>query len=132
MKRASEAIDVQLNNAAYSRGDESFRAQRYREALAHFREALEADLGDSASLFAMGNCYSALRKHERAENSFRQAITLAPSTEHPALLFNLGNALFDQGRFAEAVDVYAQVPHGDKVWPACSRNLKLASERLKD
>ncbi len=127
---ANLEADHRRNVVAYSRGDEYFRAGRFRDAIAFFREAFDADPQDSMCLLAIGNCWSELRKFKRAEASFRQALSLATELEVPALTFNLGNALYDQGRYSEAVTAYSQVPRGHAIWQASSRNIQLAQQHL--
>jgi TolA-binding protein len=47
-------------------------------------------------------------------------------------MFNLGNSLFDQNKFAEAAKYYASVSAQSKEYWAAQRNLELANEALSN
>jgi hypothetical protein len=57
-----------------------------------------------------GNLQAMLERFADAEASFRQAIAASGAT--PALQGNLGNALFEQERFAEALEAYERALAG--------------------
>jgi tetratricopeptide (TPR) repeat protein len=123
-------MDHGLNIHAYSEADRLFGAGRFRDALRLFQASAAADPSDHAALMAIGNCWDALRKPTKAEESFRLALAVAPESEWPNILFNLGNALFDQGCMREAIEAFNSVPPGSHVAASAQRNAMLASEHL--
>jgi len=129
---ADREPDVELNISAFSEADELYRAGRFLEALRLFSVSLEADPTDGDAFHAIGSCYDALHKPAQAAMAYRSAITLLPPERHPALHFNIGNAFFDNGKYEEALAEYRLVPAGDAVWPAASKNAKLALERFSN
>lgn len=129
---ADRGPDIEFNISAYSEADELYRAGRFREALRLFKASLDADPTDGDALHAIGSCYDALRKPARAAAAYRSAIALLPPDRHPALHFNIGNAFFDLGQYAEALAEYRLVPTDDSVWSAASKNTKLALHRMRD
>jgi tetratricopeptide (TPR) repeat protein len=131
MTKGPQDIDVELNIAAYSEADALYRKGRFREALRSFKCAAEADPEDSACWFAMGSCFDALKKPQRAELAYRKALSLAPEADHPALFFNIGNALFDQQLFDQAIIWYAKIPRSHGVFAAAKRNRNLAQSKAK-
>jgi tetratricopeptide (TPR) repeat protein len=125
-------MKLDLNQAAYRRGDKKFHAGRYAEAAREFFVALEDWPEDWMAMHALGNCYSEAKKPRKAEKWFRLAIENAPEEERPNLLYNLGNALFDQQRFDEAIRVYREVPRGHNVWRLAANNIAVSEKRLNN
>jgi tetratricopeptide (TPR) repeat protein len=123
--------DRELNIRAYADADALFKAGRIREALRQFRVASDADPDDSDCWFALGSCFDALKQPKRAEAAYLKALAKAPESDHPALNFNIGNALFDQQRFEQAIARYVQVPRGHAVYVPAQRNRCLAESKLK-
>jgi|JI10StandDraft_1071094.scaffolds.fasta_scaffold53395_3 tetratricopeptide (TPR) repeat protein len=120
------------NHVAYVRGDKKFKEGRFADAAKYFLVALEEWPEDWQAMAALGNSYSEMKKPRKSEQWFRQAIALAPMEMQPDLNYNLGNALFDQGRFDEAIEMYSQVPRGNKTWRLAERNIALSKRRLAE
>lgn len=117
------------NHLAYVRGARQIKRGEFADALNSFRIALEEWPEDWQAMASLGYCHSELGKPRKAEACYREALLLAPENERPDLLYNLGNALFDQGRFAEAIEHYRQVPRGHKTWPFAKRNIAVSERR---
>ncbi|MBE5317500.1 MAG: tetratricopeptide repeat protein [Xanthomonadales bacterium] len=124
-------MDFELNIALYSEADACFRKGRYREALRLFKRAARADPLDSDCWFAIGSCLDALNRPTRAETAYLKALSMAPEEDHPALYFNIGNALLDQQRFEAAESWYARVPAEHEVFVRADRNRRLAESMAK-
>jgi tetratricopeptide (TPR) repeat protein len=120
------------NHVAYVRGDKKFKEGRFAEAAKFLLIALEEWPEDWQAMDALGNSYSEMKKPRKAEQWFRQAIELAPVENRPDLIYNLGNALFDQGRFDEAIAAYSQVPRGHKPRSLAERNIVLSMKRVTE
>lgn len=118
------------NHVAYARGDKLFKQGRFGPAAKWFHVALEEWPQDWQALWALGNCFSEMKKPRKAEMCFRNALELAPPNDRPKITFNLGNALFDQRRFREAIGVYRQLPAGHDLVRQAKNNVVLAQERL--
>lgn len=118
-----------LNQVAYARGDRHFKGGRFREAAREFAIALAEWPEDWMAMHALSNSYSEMKKPRKAEKWLRQAIDLAPATEQAALLYCLGNALFDQQRYADAIEIWRQVPRGDAISRLVANNIALAERR---
>ena len=129
--RRADSVDFDLNIALYSEADACFRKGRYREALRLFKRAARADPLDSDCWFAIGSCLDALHRPTRAEAAYLKALSMAREEDHPALYFNIGNALFDQQRFEAAVSWYARVPAEHEVFARAERNRRLAESKAK-
>lgn len=110
---------------AYTAADTSYKTKRFTAALAGFRRALSLAPGDVDTLWAIADCYNEQKRPRLAERYYRSAIKHAPVKQRPTLYFNLGNILFDQKRFKEAVQIYRYAPA-----KMASKNLSLAKQRL--
>lgn len=86
------------------RADALMRADRLEPALASAERALRLRPGWGEALMLRGNIEALLLRFAAAEASFRQAMQRGGPL--PALQANLGNVLFEQERFAEALVSY--------------------------
>lgn len=118
------------NHAAYLKGDKLFKQGKFVDAAAQFKIAIHEWPEDWQAMWALGNCFAELKKHRKAEEQFKAAIALAPNDELPNLYFNLGNALFDQGKYIEAVEQFHQVPKGHHIARSVANNIALAARRM--
>ncbi|MBZ0067495.1 MAG: tetratricopeptide repeat protein, partial [Thiobacillus sp.] len=79
---------------------ESFQAKRYDEALALFQGICQADRMDADARMSCGAIAGLRGDHAQAEAYCRQALAIDPKM--PGAHLNLGIALRNQGKFAEA------------------------------
>ncbi|WP_093178193.1 tetratricopeptide repeat protein [Variovorax sp. YR266] len=129
--RLRQAYAWDANHAWYCVGNAEFDLENYGEAVAAYRRAYKADPHDAQSLWAIGNCYDAMKRPKLAERVLRKALQLegVRSKDEAALLVNLGNALFDQKRFLEAAAAYFPVSgRRDQLGRKARLNFKTASE----
>ena len=117
------------NYAAYVKGDALWKKGRFKEAAQLFLIAVEEWPEDFQAWWALGNCYSELKKPRKAEDAFRKALDACSSAHRYELVFNLANALFDQKRFAEAVSLYTEIPSGHCLSQKAKKNVALAKNR---
>lgn len=130
----NEPYRSDLNHAWYCVGDIFFRQKKYDDAKNAFKRAVVFRPDDESALEAIGNCYNEQRRPKLAERFFRQALGVPHSInpdERAEIKFNLANALFDQGRLDEAIQVYRQLIRGPvSIRKSAAKNLDLA-EGLK-
>jgi tetratricopeptide (TPR) repeat protein len=119
------------HSEAYRRGDTHYRAHRYRAALQEFALALELCPEDSDTWWAIGNCHSELGRPRLAERAFRRALRRSETENRGALMYNLANAVFDQGRFASASRLYRRMPTRSTAAVLAQRNRIRASMRAR-
>jgi tetratricopeptide (TPR) repeat protein len=117
------------NHAAYVKGDALWKQGRFKEAARFFLVAVEEWPEDYQALWALGNCYTELKKPRKAEDAFCRAIEACAGVDRYELMFNLANALFDQKRFAEALALYLEIPTGHRLAQKAKRNATLAKSR---
>jgi tetratricopeptide (TPR) repeat protein len=92
------------------RSDALMRAERLEPALASAERALRLRPGWGEALMLRGNIEALLKRFAAAEASFREAIGLLGPLA--TLHGNLGNVLFEQERFAEALEAYERAAQG--------------------
>src|SRR5688572_25218786 len=104
------------------RADALMRADKLEPALASAERALRLRPDWGEALMLRGNIEALLARLPAAEASFRRALQLAGPS--PALYANLGNALFEQERFADALDAYEQALSGNETTDLHARRAK--------
>ena len=120
--------DDDLNHAWYVVGDLYYKKQDFQAAAQAFDKSVAARSDDSEALMALADCYSELQMPGMAERYLRIALKYG---ETIALTYNLGNALFDQERFDEALLEYEKIPRsaGD-LYDLAQRNIAAARQRI--
>ncbi len=122
--------DHDLNHAWYAVGDIYFRNKDFKRAVPAFKYSIDAWQEDSDAYLALGDCYEELCEYAAAEDHFRKALEINPKSERS--MYNLGNMLFDQERYQEAIECYKKIVNSDTdVGKRSYINLKLAKSRLK-
>ncbi len=114
----------------YREADVLYREGKIKLALKYFRRALNLAPADVDTLWALGNCYGELRKPRKAELFFRRARAYARLDQRGDLLYNIGNALFDQGCLRAALQLYARVPRSANSFLLAQRNYRAAIRKL--
>ena len=120
-----------LNNKHYRAADDLYRLGRYSDALKEFELALGALPDDCDTLWAIADCYSELGKPYLAERYFTSALKSCLPGKRTDLLFNLGNSLFDQMKFNQAIDVYRTIPKESSIYKKAQKNLRLAKRKIE-
>lgn len=119
------------NHSWYVVGDYSWKLGLIENALRAFRRSLRAWEADTQAMWALGNCYSEVKKPRFAERYFRRALKLDKS--NLSIRFNLGNSLFDQGKFEAAIKEYKHVKMNSKdLSKIAQKNICLAKCRTRE
>jgi len=122
--------DGDPNHGWYVVGDILFKKGRFLDSAYAFQLSVESDPDDPQAHMALANAHSAAGDPTKAETSLRAALYLDPA--NPEILFNLGNALFDQEKYSECVSVYREIGKNDPtLYTQAQKNLKLAGDRMK-
>jgi tetratricopeptide (TPR) repeat protein len=123
-------VGQDFNHISYVRGDREFKERRYADAAKYFMAALDDWPEDWMAMHALANCYSEMKKPRKTERWFRLAIDIAPPENRVKLTYNLGNALFDQQRYEEAIQIYRNVPRGHELWRLAAINIAASEKQL--
>ena len=105
----SETTAQSPSEAAYEAGLAAMRANKYREALERFREAVASSPGDVASHLARVRAANALGEFDEAVEAARTVVGIAPSPENQAWLAAVAEraGLNDEARKAYQASVRA-------------------------
>ncbi len=122
-----EASDY--NHKAYCEGVEHYKNKNFKRAKSAFEDSLEYWPQDPQAWNALGNCFDELNKPSRAEKCFKKALQYVQEEKKSDIYFNLGNSLFDQNKFSDAIECYLKVnaQSSSVYWPA-QRNMELAKK----
>lgn len=119
------------NHAWYIVGDIRFRQGDYPKAIAAFLAAVEFRADDVDGRMALANAYSENNEPNNAETVLKTALAIEPGNDD--LLFNLGNALYDQEKYTGAIEVFKLVTEKNaETASAAKKNLELAQRHQKD
>lgn len=125
--RLRSSFRLDGNHSWYVAGDLLLKLERYSEAAKAFRKSLRAWRDDPQAMSAIGYCYSEMGKAWLAEYYFRRSLTIDPTNQE--IRFNLGNALYDQRKFDDAITEYAKVTtRKGELSQMARRNSRLARE----
>ncbi len=128
--RIKKPYNDDLNHAWYTVGDIYYKGKEYYKAINAFKKAFMNWSDDVESLWAIANCYSEIGKSWLTKYYLEKAIQL--SGEKDGLRYNLGNALFDMGKYREAIKQYKKVRSKDKqLYKLACSNIKKAEKLVK-
>ena len=116
----------ELNHKAYKTGCDYYDQGYYKKAAKAFTESLEYWPEDPEAWLALGNCYDELNNPAKAEQCFRKSLQFASPNKKNDILYNLGNSLLDQAKFAEAIECYVKVSAQSSVYRAAQINMERA------
>ena len=120
-----------LNNAQYQAGDDLSEQGKYAESLTEFEKALKAWPTDADSAWAVANCYSELGKPGLAEKYYRLAFGSCPVKKKPGLIYNIGNALFDQMTYKESPGYCDSIPKHNQIYKKARNNIRVAKRKIE-
>jgi len=118
------------NHELYGKGCKYFDSGDFRNAIGYFKESLDYWPEDGEAWFALGNCYEAGKKPRRAEKCFRKALEFGTEKIIDGVWFNLGNSLYDQRLFEEALECYKNISKSAEFRRSVLRNIRLVENKL--
>lgn len=131
--RLRQPYTVDRNHAWYIIGDVFYKKGRLIDAIMAFRRSLRFYKKDGQALWALGNSYSTIGRAVLAERYFRKGLVLASETDRPKLVYNLGNALFDQEKYVDAIKEYQKIyKHDRRMFSLARRNIENASKKIEE
>ena len=119
-----------LNHKAYGDGVKQYKLGNFKNAKHDFKLALEYWPEDSQAWFALGNCFDEMKRPKRAEKCFRKALFYTQANNESKIYYNLGNSLYDQEKFAEAIECYLKVSAQSTVYTVARENLVRAKNGI--
>ena len=98
------ASDPDITDAHFSLGNVYFKAERFPEAVAAFRKALDLRPDDAFTVINIANSYQRMGKAEEAERFVLDQV--GRGFEDPQLFFLLGRLSFDRKEYEAAIPYY--------------------------
>lgn len=126
----AEASD--LNHASYVDGDNYYKQGSYTQAKHAFEVSLEYWPEDPEAWLALGNCFDELKKPLKAENCYKKSLSYAKEKMKQDVYYNLGNSLYDQAKFDEAISCYKKVTAQSTTYRIAQLNLARAKNKLSN
>jgi serine/threonine protein kinase/predicted Zn-dependent protease len=108
LKACRAAVESDPENANYQHnlGQTYFRLQRYEEAAAAYKKAVQLEPETAGFRYNLANSLRATNQLDTAAEEYLEAIRLRP--EFAEAYCNFAHGRREQGRFAEALDLYKQ------------------------
>ena len=126
----NQTNDWEQHLSWYREADSLYRAGHLKPARALFKKALALAPGNPDTLWALGSCFSELGQPHQAEHYFRLARARSEFNHRGDLLYNIANALFDQGRRRAALQLYVRVPRNAQSFLQARKNTLLVCRQL--
>jgi Flp pilus assembly protein TadD len=117
-------------NDDLSLGKKYFRAADFGLAERHFRRAVELHPRDLESWIGLAASYDRLRRFDRADRAYDQAVKIAGPT--PEILNNIGYSLMLRGDYRRARETLMQAQAQDPGNPYVRNNLELLEASLRN
>ena len=126
------ALNPQARGVHYNLGRALFKQERYAEAVDAYLVATEQRPDDAAAHGNLGIALNKLGRYEEAEAHLRRANALDSKTKQiKERHLHLGDALYEQGRYAEAVDAYLVFIEQRPDYAGAYSNLGMALNKLE-
>ncbi len=127
--RIYEEYKYDENHAWYLIGDIYYKLERFQNAVNAFKKSIMNKADDISAMLALGNSYMELGLPDKAEYILRSALKL--SSDNEELTYNLGNSLFDQRKYKEAINMYKKISRDDiELFEFAQKNIKKARGQL--
>ncbi len=130
MDKEQSVDSSELNHVSYGEGCKNFDRAEYSKAQSSFRESLRYWPEDPEAWLALGNCYNELHKPNSAEKCYRKALIYCKPEDSDGYNYNLGNSLFDQEKYTEAMSCYQLIKQKSDVFKKAQINMKLLKLKL--
>ena len=128
--RLRKQFKQNVNHSWYIVGDIFFKKESYFDAINFLKKSLNTRPDDVQALWAIADTYSELAKPKLSERYYRKAIQYAKKNEDLMnLTYNLGNALFDQKRYEEAISCYEKIDNSmPDIYKLAQKNIELFTQ----
>jgi Ca-activated chloride channel family protein len=113
-------------------GVDLYEKQQYEEALKTFLDAQVENPESAVLKFDIASCQYKLQKYEEAATGYLDVVATARDADmETQALYNLGNAMYRQGKLEDAVEYYKKTLALDPEDEDASKNLEFVREEIK-
>ncbi|MGB5942476.1 MAG: tetratricopeptide repeat protein [Leeuwenhoekiella sp.] len=127
--QADENPAVKQARVFTAQGNDELEDEQFIAAETSYRRAIAKDPSNLAAKYNAGNSYYKNKRYAEGMARYNQAIEVAKNkTEKHQAFHNLGNALYQQGDFKNAVEAYKNALRNDPTDEETRYNLALAKK----
>ena len=126
--RLMPPFDEDPNHGWYVAGDFYYRKGDFEAAARAFEKSIADRPDDHEALIALANCYFELGMPILSEKYLRAAKRYS---DDAVVIYNLGNALFDQGKYDEAIEIYKEIAsESGEIFDLAQKNMRTAEAKM--
>lgn len=114
------------------RANDLYEEKKYDDALAIYNDAQIDAPEKSEIVFNMADVFYKTEKYNEAMDTYRKAMGKKNKNLEAAAYYNIGNSLFRQGRFQEAIESYKQSLAIDPVDVDTKYNIEFTEKKIKE
>ncbi len=107
MEKMTGLVITEELKATLKQGNDFYEAGRYEEAVAAYKEIIEANPDAYIIFMNLGNCYFRMEKYDQAEEYYRKVLEKDPQNTEAIML--IGNTYANRGQDAQALDWYNKI-----------------------
>ena len=122
---------AQPGRGAVDAGNQLYDEGRYEEAHAQYLEALREAPDSPIVPFNDGNALYRTEEHQRAMESYRQAVDSGDPAVEAQAWYNLGNALYRQQQLEPALEAYKEALRRNPADTDAKHNFEVTLEQLQ-
>ena len=101
------AVSAQNDEKAIRKGNRQYKKSNYAEAIAKYKEVIEASPNNTKARFNLGDAYYGLQQYDSAYAAFEKVVEMSPDVKLKSdAVFNMGNCLLAQNRYYDAFNIY--------------------------
>lgn len=106
---ATTSVEAQTVRNHVAKGNAAYKNEKFSDAEAEYKKALEKDAASRAAKFNLGNAeYKQQRYDEALRNYQAYGATTKDAKEQAAAYYNLGNTLLKANKLPESIEAYKQ------------------------
>ena len=131
--RIKPPYTIDHNHSWYLVGDIFFKLGKFDASLDAFKRSIRSRKDDWQALWAIADCYSEMGRPVFAERYFKRALQHSDVAHKRELQYNIGNALFDQGKFDASIKQYTTIlkSGNDDLTKLAKINIEAAKKQIK-
>ncbi len=100
-------VSAQNDEKAIRKGNRQYKKANYTEAIAKYKEVIEASPNNTKAIFNLGDAYYGLQQYDSAYATFEKVVEMSPDAKLKSdAVFNMGNCLLAQDKYYDAFNIY--------------------------